>query len=217
MATDASTMLSDTFSLGDLAYTTQNLSAPNLPTTQAQMDALTYSARNQLQALLDKVGGFQILSGFRTKELQQKLTDLGEPTSKNLSFHEVGRGFDILPTDMPLDTYFGLILADPELRDSFAEIAYKPGQGTIHLATNVPGDWRSPKITALNASQVYAGLSAEDIADYANRAIASVSDAAVEVGEVVAKNKLPILIITGVVAAGIVLYFMSATSTPSRA
>lgn len=170
---ELSDKLSTNFTLGDLVYTTQPLSAPNLPPKGPYFDNLVFTA-DVLEELLT-LFGFTIVSGFRTKELQQRLIDIGEPATSKLSFHEVGRAVDIIPDGISLADAFGLILANP-IRERFAEIAFKPSQGSLHLAINVPGDIRVPKITAMNEAQQYGALSTEAIQGYIDRAIASVGD-----------------------------------------
>ena len=86
--TTTATMLSQNFSLGDLVVTEQILQNPNLPSTQEHMDNLTTLAQT-LDEMMSQIGPFQILSGFRTQELQQALKEGGNPTSPGTSFHEV--------------------------------------------------------------------------------------------------------------------------------
>ena len=148
--TTTATMLSQNFSLGDLVVTEQILQNPNLPSTQEHMDNLTTLAQT-LDEMMSQIGPFQILSGFRTQELQQALKEGGNPTSPGTSFHEVGRSIDFYPTTMPVGEYFARLLANEGLKAKFAEIAYKPAQNAIHVAVNVPGDTRVTKILKLNS------------------------------------------------------------------
>lgn len=161
----ADTMASARYSVGALSVTNQALSAPNLPTTQDQLANLSQLG-NILEQLTDNVGPFSILSGFRTRELQNLLSAQGEPTASGTSFHEVGRGVDIAPTSMDINSFFGMLLSNEDLKNEFAEIAIKPGQNSIHLAVNVPGDVRTTKVLGLNSDNVYTSLSIDDILAY---------------------------------------------------
>lgn len=171
--TDASTPLSSHYTLGDLTVTTQPLSSPNLPSSQDEMNNLTYLA-DLLEQIGYKVGGFRVPSAYRTRELQERLAVIGEPVSPNKSFHEVGRGADIVPTNgMQLAEFFGRMVADPELLRRFSEISIKPSQGAIHLAVNVPGDERDPKVLRLDDSGTYARMTDEELAEYIKPFVAS--------------------------------------------
>ena len=161
--TTTDTMLSQNYSLGDLCVTEQNLANPNLPSTQDQMNNLTQLAQS-LDQLIENIGPIKILSGFRTQELQTALREGGNPTSPGTSFHEVGRAIDFYPTTMPVGEYFARLLANEGLKAQFAEIAFKPNQNAIHLAVNVPGDTRIPKILKLNPeTMAYNKMSDVDI------------------------------------------------------
>lgn len=206
---DPNAMLSQHYSLGDLTQTSQMLMRPNFPENVQQFDNLTYLA-DILERLNHEIGPFQILSGFRTKELQSILAGQGEPVASGISFHEVGRGVDITPTSMSTAEYFGLILAIEDLKNQFAEIAIKPSQNAIHLAINVPGDVREPKITGLNSEGVYARLTLDEIANYLSPFVESVDEAYYAASKLVTQNRIP-LIIGMVAAAGGVIYLMLAS------
>jgi hypothetical protein len=173
---DPNAMLSTHYSLGDLIATTKQLSQPNFPSDSSHYDNLVLLA-DMLERLDTQVGPFTLLSGYRTKELQNILTAAGEPTSKGLSFHEIGRAVDISPTTMTIAEYFGQILANEDLKNQFAEIAIKPSQNALHLSINVPGDVRDPKVTGLDSSGTYAALSVDDVANYIAPYMASATDA----------------------------------------
>lgn len=210
--------LSNQFILRDLTLTNQSLTMPNLPTTPYDFDNLKLLAQT-LEYLQANIGPFQILSAYRTKELQDKLTAEGEPTGSGVkSFHEVGRGVDIYPTTMSIDEYFGRILANPDLKDQFAEIAIKPSQNALHLAINVPGDVRTPKVTGLNPLGVYARLSVDEITAYIAPFMDSVEDAYdYAAAELVSINFTP-MIVTAVAAlgGGILLLLARGKQTASR-
>jgi len=187
MAISENQQLSSSYTIADLTKTNQSLSEPNTPDSQWMIDNMVYLA-DMLEQLNSVVGPFNILSGFRTKELQQALAAAGEPATTRTSFHEAGRAVDIYPTNMSIIEYFGKILANPDLLPKFAEVSIKPVQNALHLAINVPGDNRSPKITALNTEKKYVGLSLEEIQNYAapymqaaQEIIADVSDAGQEI------------------------------------
>jgi hypothetical protein len=160
--TDASTMLSAHYSLGNLTATQQQLTRPNMPSTQEEMDNLSILA-NDLEELAQAIGPFNLLSGYRTQELQTVLGKEGNPVSRGLSFHELGRAVDLFPTTMSVQEFIARLLANESLKIKFAEIAMKPTQNAIHLSVNVPSDTRAPKILALNDNGVYVPMSDVDI------------------------------------------------------
>jgi hypothetical protein len=160
-----SDQLSSHYTLGDLTRTSQALTAPNMPSDGYMYDNLVLLA-DVLEQLRSAIGPFTLLSGFRTSELQQALTAAGDPTSPGLSFHELGRAVDISPTSMGLVEYFSRILVDPDLKAKFAEVAIKTSQNALHLSINTPDDTRDAKVLGLNSDNVYARLSADDIANY---------------------------------------------------
>lgn len=193
---DVNAQLSGRYRLSDLIKTNQSLSAPNIPPSAYMFDNLAVSAAT-LEYLESRVGPFQILSGFRTKELQDILAAQGEPVSKGLSFHEVGRGFDIYPTTMTPDEFMGLILAQDDVKSQFAEIAVKPSQNALHLATNVPGDIRSPKVTALNDQGSYVQLTLDQLAKYVEPYVESVDAAYYQAANLVTVNRAPMFLLAG--------------------
>lgn len=154
MPTSTDTMLSKHFSLGDLVITTQTLSEPNLPSTQDQMNNLSVLAQN-LDTLYDQIGPFQILSGFRTNELQVALGEGGAPTGPGTSFHEIGRAVDISPSNQTIQEFIGKLLANDAWRANFTEIIIKEPQNSIHLAVNTPDDTRTPKVLKLSSAGAY--------------------------------------------------------------
>lgn len=160
--------LSSMFTVGDLTVTTKVLALPNLPTQKFEFDNLVILA-DVLQYIHLKIGPFVIISGYRTAELQRALEAAGEPVSKTKSFHEVGRAADIYPANQDLAEFFGRILADEYLRRQFSEISIKPSQGAIHLAVNVPGDVRTPRILTLNANKQYVPMTEEQIESYVSK------------------------------------------------
>lgn len=207
MLYDPNAKLSDHYRLKDLTATNQALSAPNDPSSADHFNNLETTAQI-LESLEYKVGPFTILSGYRTKELQDKLAASGEPTASGLSFHEIGRGVDIYPTTMTLDQFFGLLLADEELKGQFAEIAIKPSQNSIHLATNVPGDVRSAKVLGLNTEGIYARLNLDEIAGYIAPYMASIDEAYdYAAARLVSYNRMPLILtaVAGLAGAAFLL------------
>lgn len=202
---DPNAQVSPRYTLANLSPTNQQLSEPNLPSESYMFDNLQTSAPI-LEYLDQQIGPFLLLSGFRTKELQNKLSSQGEPTSLGTSFHEVGRGFDISPTTMTPDEFFGKMLADPDIKSMFAEIAIKPSQHAIHFGTNIPGDTRETKVLGLNENDIYAKLSLDQLARYVEPILGSAS-AAMDYAEaeLVTYNKTP-LILAMVAALGGALY-----------
>jgi hypothetical protein len=210
--------LSASYTLGDLTLTNQNLTEPNLPPNSWQFDNLILLA-DMLEQLDFTVGPFTLISAFRTHELQEKLAAQGEPTGSSMSFHEAGRAVDIAPTTMGLTEYFGKLLANEDLRLQFSEISIKPSQGSIHLAINVPGDVREPKILGLNSSQEYTRLSSSDIESYvapfleaAGETMEQVSDYA---SQIAGKSKVPLIV--GASILGGLAIFLAARKGPKTA
>jgi len=200
-----STKLSDHFTLGQLTATTKKLDQPNMPDMN-QFTNLGYTAE-VLEQLLQSVGDFRILSGFRTKELQAALASAGEPVASGTSFHELGRAVDVTPTHMTIDEFFAMILTDDNLTAQFSEIAIKPSQNSLHLAMNVPGDMRTPKILGLNSDGAYAKLSESDIANYIRPYVGSSEDADYSAARLVSINYTPyvLTIAAAILGTGIIL------------
>lgn len=213
---DPNAMLSEHYSLGNLTVTNQQLSAPNMPESADHFQNLTYTA-DILERLDHEVGPFRILSGYRTKELQNALAAAGEPTATGTSFHEIGRAVDIAPTTMTPAEYFGRILANENLKSQFSEISIKPSQNALHLAINIPGDVRDPKVMGLNDAGSYVRLTLDEITSYIQPFMASAQDAYdYAAAQLVTFNRTP-LILGMVAAVGGVLYFALAGGKRVRA
>lgn len=206
-AWDAKTKLSTQYALGDFTRTNVALSKPNLPDQEWVVGNLQEMAKT-LESLSSYVGRFNIISAFRTSELQAKLGESGAPTATKKSFHEIGRAVDIYPTTMKLDDFFGKLLANEDIKAKFSEISIKPSQNAIHLAVNVPSDWRTPKVMGLTTSGTYASLSPGDILNYIRPYIPS-ADKALEEAKKIAASPIPwsLLLAAG---AGYVGYTMLA-------
>lgn len=167
------TRLSNSYILGDLTKTSQILALPNSPDDQTEkwIFANLILLAQVLEYLEQQIGPFVIISGFRTAELQAALKNEGAPVGSGTtkSFHEVGRAVDIYPSTMSIDDYFGKMLANEEIRTMFAEISIKPSQNSLHLAINVPGDARAPKILGLNSENKYVNLTSAEIQNYISK------------------------------------------------
>ena len=188
---DASTQVSNHFTLGDLTVTQQN--ADNTPSDSDFANLQKLGA--VLDTLFDTIGPFNVISAYRSAAVEAALTASGQPTAEaaagHISFHEVGLAADIYPTTMSLDDYFGKMMAamgtsdaPGPLMDQMAEVAYKPSQNSIHLAAAV--DYRANNvILALNSAGKYAKLSADEIANFAEpyitQAEQAISNVAAEV------------------------------------
>lgn len=193
--------LSADYKLADLCVTSQSLSAPNIPDRDGPVNNLMVTA-SVLEQVTGLVGPFNILSGFRTQELEDKLTAQGEPTASGISMHQMGRAVDIYPTTMSLDEFYGQLLANANLRSLFAEIAYKPSQNSIHLAVQTPDDNRDIKILGLDDAGQYVRLSLDQIQDFIAPYMTDASSVFEEASSIVlAENKLPIIIGAGALAA----------------
>mgnify|MGYP002789119692 CR=1 FL=1 len=208
--------LSQSYRLKDLVKTTQSLSSPNLPTEALHFTNLSHLAE-ALEVFGHEIGPFQIISAYRTKELQQKLGASGDPVASGTSFHELGRGVDIYPTTMSLDEYFGRMLVNENVKSLLAEVAYKPGQKSIHIGINVPGDVRETKVLSLNQNNVYARLTSSEIARFIEPYMESL-DAAYDyaAARLVTWNKTP-LILAMVAATGGLLYLILKKAPAQRA
>lgn len=204
---DPSAMLSTHYSLGNLIATNQQLSQPNMPTQSYMFDNLTLMA-DVIEQIESTIGPIHLLSGFRTKELQDKLAAQGEPTSAGMSFHEAGRAIDFNPTTMSLTEYFGRMLANENLKNKFAEIAIKPSQNSIHAAINIPGDERDTKVLGLNDQGIYGKLGLDQLANYIAPYMESAEQAYdYAAAQLVTFNKTP-LIIAAASGLGLAAYLL---------
>lgn len=176
---DPTEPLSNRFTLADLTVTNSGL--PNMPEADSQEYTNLKWLAGVLDELWDSIGPFQIISGFRSPELQEKLRAAGEPTAAKRSFHEAGMAVDIYPSNMSIDEFFGKILAS-DWKEKLGEISIKPTQNTLHLS--LPTEKTQGVIMALNQAGAYVRLTAEEIADYA----APYLEAAVEMVSEVAKK-----------------------------
>ena len=207
-AYDPAMMLSSQYSLADLTATQQQLTAPNMPSTDAQIANLQILA-DVLEKIGAGIGTFTLLSGFRTLELQNVLAAAGEPTATGTSFHELGRAEDIAPTTMGLTEMFGRLLA-PQFAPLFAEIAIKPGQGAIHLSVNTPDDTRAPKVLGLNSSNVYTRLTPDEIAGYVKPYLPATEDVTAYVDASLDPSTVsPTILIAGLAIAAAAFFMMN--------
>ena len=101
MAYDPKSQLSAHYTLANLTQTSKPVSTPNLPSSAEHFNNLKLLA-DALEYLDSKIGPFNIMSGYRTKELQNLLKSAGEPVATGTSFHELGLGVDIYPTTMKI-------------------------------------------------------------------------------------------------------------------
>lgn len=195
MPYDPNAKLSTTYRLKDLTPTDKFLLAPNEPQNITHWNNLSRLA-SILERITKEIGPFKIISGFRTKELQNILSSVGEPTSTGTSFHELGRSVDIYPTTQKLDAFFGKILANQALMKELAELAYKPEQKSVHLSINVPGDVRTTKVLGLTQQGKYARLSTDEITNMMRPYMTAAA-------RLVSTNKMPLIL--AVAAIGLFL------------
>lgn len=116
---DENITLSPTFKVGDLTYsdTAKQRGIDNeLPVDLLENAKKTASV---LESLKSEIGPFQLESGYRSPELNSILG--GSTTSR----HVYAEGFDIRPTTMTADEYFGKILASKKWMDKLGEVAIK--------------------------------------------------------------------------------------------
>lgn len=171
---DPETQLTKNFKVKDFIKTDTGLQ--NYP-NQAQYNNIKNILAPTMQKLYDDIGPFKIISAFRTKEVQQKVS--GKITT-TVSFHEAALAVDILPTTMPIDIYFGKILASSVWMEKLYEIFLKPPQNTIHLSVSV--DSRKGLVKIMNDEKTsYVAATLDQIQSYiedavgsAGRAIASI-------------------------------------------
>jgi hypothetical protein len=117
-----------------------------------------------MQRLYDEIGPFNVLSAFRSKEVNDAVAESKSPT---LSFHEVGLAVDIYPTTMNIETYFGKILNSPYWMGALYEIFLKPPQNAIHLSVSV--DNRKGLVKIMNEEKTsYVAATVDQIQKYIN-------------------------------------------------
>jgi len=111
-----------------------NTNAPNRP-NEEQIENIKDVAK-VLQLLRDKVGKIEIISGFRSEEVQKALQGGGNVQVSNRSLHMDGKAADIVPQETSAEKVFATIAADPVLAKKFGEIALK--NTVLHLSTPTP-------------------------------------------------------------------------------
>lgn len=137
---DPTMMISSRFSLGDLIHsdTASRLGIDNMPSDNATFTNLTQLG-SVLDEIWDKIGPFDIESGYRSPALQAALAGGGDTAeaaaqAATHSFHELGMAADITPTTIPAADFFAKLISSP-LKDKLGEIALKTN--SIHLS--LPG------------------------------------------------------------------------------
>lgn len=199
---DENMQLSQYYKLKDLIVTEQVLSSPNMPSTQTEIQNLTHMAE-MLDVLHDYVGPFKLLSGYRTKELQNALAAAGDPVAVGTSYHELGLGVDIRPTSMGLVEYFGKLLADENIRNSYREISIKVSQNSIHLGAKILGDTRETKVLGLDENKKYVRLNLDQIQSYIAPYIQTAEETVQVATQIASANPMSSLfLVLGLVSAG---------------
>jgi len=100
-----------------------------------------------LEEVYSTVGPFEVVSGFRTKQLQELLRSEGEPTAARKSFHEAGMAVDVYPTNMSLEEFYWLLVSS--FYGRIGEPSIKAAQNAVHFALPTPSN--ISKIMALNS------------------------------------------------------------------
>lgn len=154
--------LSERYTIADLTKTSEDVE--NLPGYE-HLENLTKLAE-LLERIEDLVGKFTVHSAFRSAALQDVLNPDVRTTASGKSYHELGLAADISPWFMPLDQMFAKIITDPALKSSFAEIAIKPSQGSIHVAAGGPNG----KLLFAEPDGKYRALTGTEIASYTGKA-----------------------------------------------
>ena len=116
------------YTIGDLCITETGLD--NTPTEDLHINNLRWLAI-VLSELEPSLGSFTILSAYRTREVNNKVTGNSDPNRKT-SFHEVGMAVDFHPIGQTINSYFGKLITT-EWRNKLGEIILKPKQNSIHI------------------------------------------------------------------------------------
>ena len=158
--------------MSDLTYsqTATGMGDPNTPDPSAAGNLVILLGI--LGGIYTDIGPFTIASGYRDAAVNEAVG--GVPNSN----HVIGIAADIGPTTMPLDVFFGRLLASP-YANQLGEIAIKPAQNALHLslATDgslpglslgifTPSKVNIPLYTASNGDGAYFALSANEIQGY---------------------------------------------------
>lgn len=188
--------ISKYFIVGDFTKTSQ-------PVTNAIPEEYLDSLKRLgaiLDELYDRVGSFSLISGFRSWDLQELLNS-GPHDRDTKSFHEIAQAVDIVP-DSNLREYFSKMLADPSIRYTFADISFKPWDGSLHLeAPSRAGTSGRARIKEIGGS--YRSLSSVEVTDYIQNPLGS------EVVALIKKSAVPLGLGIFILGAGAFMYAMS--------
>lgn len=125
---DPNMTLHGKYKLKDLCIT--NTGLDNTPTEDLHVNNLRWLAV-VLSELEPSLGPFTVLSAYRTREVNNKVTGNNDPNRKT-SFHEVGMAVDFYPLNQSINTYFGRLITT-EWKEKLGEIILKPKQNSIHI------------------------------------------------------------------------------------
>lgn len=164
MAYNPEEQLTKNFKLKDFLVTETGL--PNMPTEGYMYDNIKNIAAPLYQIMYDEIGPFRILSAYRSKDVNNKVTGNYDPNRK-ISFHETGLSIDMYPTSQSIDDYFGKLLANPNYTNSLYEIALKPSQNALHLTVRPSYEKRETKILMMDKNDNYTAATPEQVANYA--------------------------------------------------
>ena len=123
--------LSPSFTLAQLTHTDTGIS--NTPPASLMTNGTNLA--KTLEILKTKVGPFDVLSGYRSQAVQDKLKEEGAPAA-DVSLHTKFLAADIKPTTMEPAPFFRKIANDPEIRKLLGEIAVKRESLHISLPTS---------------------------------------------------------------------------------
>lgn len=119
--------LSPRFTVEDLSIsdTATRLSLNNLP-PENLIPGMKKLA-NLLDEIWDKYGSFNILSGYRSPEVNSAVG--GAKGSKHMS----GTAIDLVPQNTSITEYWTNLISDMSVAPQLGEISLKPDQNSIHL------------------------------------------------------------------------------------
>lgn len=127
------TYLSKRFTLEQLTRT--ETGKMNFPKDQKVLDSLKQLAQT-LDLLWENIGPFDVLSAYRSEDVQQALIKAGNIQAIQKSYHAQGIAADIAPTTMKVEDYIIKLAANSMVRYKLGQIALKGNALHISLPTD---------------------------------------------------------------------------------
>jgi len=146
-----------------------NTGKPNRPNDE-QIENIKKTAK-AIQPIRDKVGKIQVISGYRSPEVQAALTGSGNVQVSKKSLHMEGMAADIVPQEMSAEKVFATIASDPKLYNSLGEIALK--NTCLHISIPTPTK-QGYFMEVIN--NVYYGMSADRVKEIVNKYVAVIKE-----------------------------------------